>query len=620
MGFEDQATVQKSKRTTNPGIRIIGNRIYDSANGKTCHQCRQKTTDFAASCKNERKGKPCPIKFCQKCLFNRYGEEAEQVDLLSDWKCPKCRGKCNCSCCRKKQGLVPTGQLVKTAKASGYKSVDELLHNASNFSVSPMDEVTLGLESVLSVEAEKENSLDGNSSFKVDTLKNQKKSPEISKKTKREGLVEISNVNGVDGACESRSKKKSKICNKVPEEESKQIANGGTELLHEVHEMEMKEARDSDIVGENDDPKKLVANYFAVIAEKEKIEEVPLPPGTTLEDIMGIEFDPEDIGSALQLLEFCKVFGKALDVKKGEAEAVLREMVRKKSMRRAENTLAIQFHIKLLTVILTDSGISSPSLTTNNGKNSWLKALEDLISDESLVLKEFPLDWINEGINGYHNLDLSKKLMLLNFLCDEALGTETLRNYMDEQNLVFSEETKEAKSKVASAKEKVKCLKQKLQDEIAQALLSNVSISEHEARLSQIKSEIAEAQAELLLTKGTVPKSKQISDTMRIDPVFLDYNGQTFWKLKCYTAKYAVLLQDIKVHDVDGTATEEKWFVYDSEMKDEIDKYISSRTKALKVQKVPYIHYNESNVPQMCSEPFMEEAKIMKDSAIAGSI
>ncbi|KAL6507487.1 hypothetical protein OROGR_023682 [Orobanche gracilis] len=76
-------------------------------------------------------------------LSVRYGEEADQVELLSDWSCPKCRGKCTCSCCRKKQGLVPTGQLVKTANASGYKSVDELLHNANNVSVSPMEESTL---------------------------------------------------------------------------------------------------------------------------------------------------------------------------------------------------------------------------------------------------------------------------------------------------------------------------------------------------------------------------------------------------------------------------------------------------------------------------------------------
>jgi|APAra0007618257_1042622.scaffolds.fasta_scaffold02306_11 hypothetical protein len=27
-----------SKRTTNPGVRVVGGRIYDSSNGKTCHQ------------------------------------------------------------------------------------------------------------------------------------------------------------------------------------------------------------------------------------------------------------------------------------------------------------------------------------------------------------------------------------------------------------------------------------------------------------------------------------------------------------------------------------------------------------------------------------------------------
>ncbi|XP_019442790.1 PREDICTED: uncharacterized protein LOC109347408 isoform X1 [Lupinus angustifolius] len=577
MGIDAQLTVKKSKRTTNPGIRIVGSRIYDSANGKTCHQCRQKTTDLVASCKNVKNEKPCTIKFCQKCLFNRYGEEVDQVELLSNWSCPKCRGNCNCSFCRKKQGLVPTGQLVKTAKASGFKSVDELLHNANSVSVSPMEEAGTekGLEIILFVETKKENSVDGNSSFKLDTLKNQKKSPEISKKRKRKGLVEISNENSVDDALKNRSPKKSKICSKVPEKESKKNMNDGTKHVHEDSEKEVKEDRNSDIV-------------------VQKVEEVPLPPGTILNDILDIEFVPEDIGSALQFLEFCKVFGKALEFKKGEGEAILREMVRKKSSRRGENTLTVQFHTRLLTEILSDSGIGSPSLTTGNGKNSWLKALEDLIS-ESHVLKEFQLDWLKEGISGYHNLDLSKKLNLLNFLCDEALGTEKLRSYMDEQNLVFAEEIKEAKSKVASANEKVKCLKQTLQDEIAKAVLSNVPISEHEASLYQIKIETAKARDELLQAKGTIPKSKQISDAMRIDPVFLDDNGQIFWKLKSYSAKNAVLLQDIKVHDVDGTVTEEKWFVYDLEKKNEIDRYISSRTKVHKVHKVPYMLLNESN-------------------------
>lgn len=69
-------------------------------------------------------------------------------------------------------------------------------------------------------------------------------------------------------------------------------------------------------------------------------------------------------------------------------------------------------------------GFRSPSLTTSNGNNSWLKPLEDLIAGSDHILKDFPLDWLQEGVGGYYNLDLSKKLTLLNFLCDEALITE----------------------------------------------------------------------------------------------------------------------------------------------------------------------------------------------------
>jgi len=65
----------------------------------------------------------------------------------------------------------------------------------------------------------------------------------------------------------------------------------------------------------------------------------------------------------------------------------------------------------------------SSSLTASNGKNSWLKVLEDLTTESDAALKEFPADWLNKGISGYYDLDLSKKLILLNFICDEALST-----------------------------------------------------------------------------------------------------------------------------------------------------------------------------------------------------
>jgi len=65
-----------------------------------------------------------------------------------------------------------------------------------------------------------------------------------------------------------------------------------------------------------------------------------------------------------------------------------------------------------------------PSLTASNGSNSWLKAPKDLIAESDHIMKDFSLDWLEEGASGYHNFDLSRKLTLLNFLCDEALGTE----------------------------------------------------------------------------------------------------------------------------------------------------------------------------------------------------
>lgn len=39
-------------------------------------------------------------------------------------------------------------------------------------------------------------------------------------------------------------------------------------------------------------------------------EEIPLPTATEITTILDIELRPEDVGNALQFLEFCRVFGK----------------------------------------------------------------------------------------------------------------------------------------------------------------------------------------------------------------------------------------------------------------------------------------------------------------------
>ncbi len=54
------------------------------------------------------------------------GEDIREALRTPGWKCPACRGICNCSgatCLRKSHGLRTTGQLVSEAHSLGYPSV-----------------------------------------------------------------------------------------------------------------------------------------------------------------------------------------------------------------------------------------------------------------------------------------------------------------------------------------------------------------------------------------------------------------------------------------------------------------------------------------------------------------
>lgn len=97
-----------------------------SAKGTSCHQCRQKTLDSKTYCRNANcigvRGQ-----FCGPCLINRYGEDAVQVLRDPKWKCPPCRGICNCSICRTREGKRPTGILAPLAFRCGHNSVKDFL-------------------------------------------------------------------------------------------------------------------------------------------------------------------------------------------------------------------------------------------------------------------------------------------------------------------------------------------------------------------------------------------------------------------------------------------------------------------------------------------------------------
>ncbi|AWP13134.1 putative cell division cycle-associated protein 7 [Scophthalmus maximus] len=106
----------------------VREKVYNSSTGSTCHQCRQKTVDTKTNCRNPEcvgvRGQ-----FCGPCLRNRYGEEVGDALLNPEWHCPPCRGICNCSFCRAREGRCATGVLVYLAKYQGYDNVHAYLRS-----------------------------------------------------------------------------------------------------------------------------------------------------------------------------------------------------------------------------------------------------------------------------------------------------------------------------------------------------------------------------------------------------------------------------------------------------------------------------------------------------------
>ncbi|CAA7035822.1 unnamed protein product [Microthlaspi erraticum] len=102
-----------------------GKRIYDPVTGKSCHQCRQKTLGYRTQCSECHPS--VAGQFCGDCLYMRYGEHVLEALENPDWICPRCRGICNCSFCRKHKGWLPTGAAYRKICKLGYKSVAHYL-------------------------------------------------------------------------------------------------------------------------------------------------------------------------------------------------------------------------------------------------------------------------------------------------------------------------------------------------------------------------------------------------------------------------------------------------------------------------------------------------------------
>ncbi|KAM7006191.1 cell division cycle-associated protein 7-like [Tautogolabrus adspersus] len=106
-------------------------KVYNRVTGSTCHQCRQKTIDTKTCCRSED-CRGIQGQFCGPCLRNRYGEDVKKALLDPEWKCPPCRGICNCSFCRQREGRCPTGILFPLAQYHGFSDVHSYLSSLRN--------------------------------------------------------------------------------------------------------------------------------------------------------------------------------------------------------------------------------------------------------------------------------------------------------------------------------------------------------------------------------------------------------------------------------------------------------------------------------------------------------
>jgi len=69
--------------------------------------------------------------------------------------------------------------------------------------------------------------------------------------------------------------------------------------------------------------------------------------------------------------------------------------------------------------------------------SSWFTAIGEILSKSEVLSDELPLETFVGGVAAYEKMNASRKLKLLNFLCDESLSTWYVNLFMPVSTLFF---------------------------------------------------------------------------------------------------------------------------------------------------------------------------------------
>ncbi|CAA7054392.1 unnamed protein product [Microthlaspi erraticum] len=523
---------------TDPDARVVTNESMDQTEDITnpaasfvttradgyCHQCRQRK-EVHGSCVGVANNRKCPLMFCRTCLRRRYGEFVEQVVANNNWLCPKCRGKCNCGPCRKMNGLEPTGNIDHKVKAAGCDNVCEYLEKeeaAGKQVIETKAETAIALPQSLSQEEKRAVAL-------LQSLGQEKRCAEENR------AVALPQSLGQENRC----------------------AEENRDAVRKV-----KVAKTKPVV--------------------EKKEEVKLPLGNNSILFSGSDFyvPPQYSGRALQFLEFCSAFGKALDLKEGQAMSVVKEVVSGVSPRGMLRSTATETILQLLTVIVNDSA-ETPVKFTEFDERTWIKAIGECLSKSGVNDDDLAPEMFVESIDPYDEMNRTQRFKLLNILCDEALGTGLLRSVIE--NPEYAERKKEAKKRLKAAIEQKKQLKHKIAYELAIGEWENktpLTLDQKQAILRKMDAETLNVFTEVHNATEML-ENLRYDDPLRTTPVHVDHEkGFILWKFKCYKQEEPNILHQ-QIGSTGEVYRPEQWYAFTPEQKPDLEEFIEANAKKM---------------------------------------